>query len=474
MPLPKPRKDEDRNTYVSRCIRFVHRESTKKREPAQIQAMCIGNWEKHHEVATRFQASPLFKTLGNALIIEGDLIRPGTFIGLDGVPTHYSDNFIHRIAPSIIGTPIRFAHEISPKSMLKRIEKGTTIGFWTGFKKGGTLKVRGYTFDPIAIEYLKSHPKIGLSMEAQVYAEYNPKLGVEDAKSGKLTGGVLIDDPACPTCRVTNIREVSLETRIKNKKMKGVLNVTDEDEELEEELEEEEEELGLEKPFLEFSEKQDLAKPTRGSFFTWLEEGLNKSGIKEAVAKKIVAAIAKSMTTPFQVAAPKAMQDDQATDEKTSQDLWEKVKAALKAAGLDEATISKVISALKGVVKVPYPGPAKEDETALAKKLAEVQASLKKLSDERATEKAEALSKTLGEVKEIDKDFDEKILESIECPDAKQVFLEKYLANLKRTVKPIQLQIGKTKAEGAVSTAVKEMFGDQTFNQIFDIPEEGK
>lgn len=47
MPLPKPRKDEEKNDFVSRCIKTL-KENEKDRFPneGQIEAICYRQWEE--------------------------------------------------------------------------------------------------------------------------------------------------------------------------------------------------------------------------------------------------------------------------------------------------------------------------------------------------------------------------------------------------------------------------------------------
>jgi hypothetical protein len=47
---------------------------------------------------------------GKALIISGELLKTGTWVGLDNVPTTYSQKFLENLYPSLPGKPIRFAH----------------------------------------------------------------------------------------------------------------------------------------------------------------------------------------------------------------------------------------------------------------------------------------------------------------------------------------------------------------------------
>ena len=44
MPLPNPKKGEDKSSFVSRCIAFVKRENSKIPND-QASAMCYSKWD---------------------------------------------------------------------------------------------------------------------------------------------------------------------------------------------------------------------------------------------------------------------------------------------------------------------------------------------------------------------------------------------------------------------------------------------
>ncbi len=49
MPLPSPQKDEEKETFISRCIKEM--ESEKERFPQKNQrvAICYSQWDKYNE-----------------------------------------------------------------------------------------------------------------------------------------------------------------------------------------------------------------------------------------------------------------------------------------------------------------------------------------------------------------------------------------------------------------------------------------
>jgi len=401
------------------------------------------------------RAHPVFKTLGKALLVEGTLLRPGVFVGLDGVPTRYTESFIKRVRESIIGKPIRFAHSISPSPLHPEIPKGTVVGFWTDVKRDGALKVRGYTFYPPAIEYLKRHPNIGLSMEANVITEFNPSLGVEEAKDGALTGGVFIDDPACPTCRVETTREVKLEKR------RDALSATGDT-------------TGNE-PFIEFVDK-NLAGPTRADFFAWLEKQMKEAGVPENIIGKVMNVLKKAIKTPYPYPVP----ESKVAEEFLS--LLEGIDNKELSAYTD--FMSKCIKGGKTMKQCALEWKEQKQkqqqtdraltprEQELERKLAETRAELEALKKTAEFQLNEELERLTNDIKQYDSDFDPtKLLEGVSCKLVQKKMLQRYLDVLKQKVKPIQLQIGEEVAKQKVLSIVESMFGKgATFESIFEIP----
>lgn len=48
MPIPKPKKDEDKDAFISRCISTVSKEDPE-RSDKQIQAICFSTWKESRE-----------------------------------------------------------------------------------------------------------------------------------------------------------------------------------------------------------------------------------------------------------------------------------------------------------------------------------------------------------------------------------------------------------------------------------------
>jgi hypothetical protein len=407
--------------------------------------------EQNYNRAVHLQSPAKVKALGNAMVIEGTLLKPGIWIGLDGVPTKYTETFINKVKDSIIGKPIYFAHDISPESPDWAIPKGTTVGFFTDAKDGDALKVRGYVFHPRAIQYLKKHPRIGLSMEAQVTGW--DAGGFEVAEDGTLTGGALIEDPACPTCQVSSAREINLE---RGKKMEKDMEQTE----------------NTTEKFIEF--RAD-AKPDKEAFFEWIEKQMKNAGVPDAIIPKVIAVLKKAIKVPYPYPYPKAQEALEAELGKELAEEAEKVLMSYQEYMKQCLKSGKTMKECAAAYKPNYPKAA-EAQTPETSEIAQLRAELeatKRALDQRTEEEINGI---VNSIKELDKDFiPDKFLEGIICKDLQKKVLQKYLETLKKHARPIKLQIGEDAAKAAVQKEIEEMFGKgATLESILELKESGK
>ena len=476
MPIPIPGKNETKNVFVSKCTSFLKHENENrkdKRSDEQILAICIGTYERHRKKNNQItrkvelQAAVKVKMLGNALQLRGELLKEGTWVGLDGVPTYYSKEFIKKVRSSIVGTPIRFAHSISESPLTPDIPKGETVGFWTKTYRNGSLDVAGYVFNPNAIKFCKENPKLGLSMEADVITSFDKSLGIENAEDGILTGGVLIENPACPTCTVVSTRDINLERGKKGKKTMEGKNATKE-------------------PFLEIveTEEKEFATPTRDSFFGWVEKQMKEAGAPDSLVPKVMSALKKSIKKPFSLSVPKKQEGDwlkligDAFDIKELEAYTEFMTTCTK----DGKSTEKCLA----LWKEKHQEEKKEEddekektpkEEELEKALAETKTELESVKKEVNVQLEEEITGLVGDIKEFEKEFDSKrFLEHIECKSLQKKMLQKYLGVLKTHAKPINLQIGEEKAKKKVLQVTQGMFGKDTltFEDIFPEAKESK
>ena len=469
MPLPTPGKDEKEQEFMARCMSFVTEENKGKpkeeRKPhAQLIAMCMSQFgHKAQQRKITLHAHFASKMLGNAILIEGSLLRPGVFTGLDGVPTKYTEDFIHNVKIDIQGKPIKFAHAISPDSMSSAIPQGAGVGYWTGWKRNGELKVRGYVFDQRAIAYVKRHPNVGLSMEADV-ATHADADGLDLASGGTLTGGVLIDDPACPACKVEHAREVNLQSEERLEKVEDTMSAT---------------QSTATEDFLTFDPK---AQPTRESFFTWFGTQLVNAKVPENVKTKVMEIVKKAVTTPYPYPLPSSAK---VLEAEMGKELAAGVLILMSEytdfmAQCQKSGKSMQECALEFKKKGPPAEGAemqhsKPEDPKLAERLAAAEGQLKAIEQERKAQATKELEAMVAEIKKFDETFaSEKFLEGIACPDVQRKMLGSYLEVMKKNKKPIRLQVSQQEGETAVKETVKEMFGEGvTFESLFDTkPEE--
>ena len=170
----------------------------------------------------------------------------------------------------------------------------------------------------------------------------------------------------------------------------------------------------------------------------------------------------------------------------TADEFWGWLEGKVKDANGDAG---KIMSLLKGAIKIPYPYPAPtQDElpaelsaytdfikkcmkdgksmTDCAKEWTPVKESIDKLSTDltTATAKLESfvnaeLTKISADIKAIDKDFDDvKYLEGVSCSDAKKKMLESYLANIRRFT-TVKLGLSDQDKIKKIDDASKSVFG---------------
>jgi hypothetical protein len=349
---------------------------------------------------------------GKALIISGELLKTGTWVGLDNVPTTYSQKFLENLYPSLPGKPIRFAHQASPESMTPDIPQGTTVGFWTRSRASATtLEGRGYIFDPRAIAYLKAHPNTKLSVEANCRCIHNGD-GSDTAISGTATGGALIDDPACKSAEPIVFRTVTLE------RGKHTMST----------------------PNKEFITFDATGKNTKEDFSAFLKTELAEMKVPEATIASVIETIGK-VEKPFKIAPP-------ATEPLPAE--VQELMAYAKESKKPFAEAMKEFSAMK------FNQAGNDPEKAQMKTELE---ALRTIVNQAAQTKVTGL---VAEIKTYDQTFDStKLLEGVKDIPIQTKMLESYLAVLKTHAKPIALQLSPADAESKVTAVAEEMFGDK-------------
>ncbi|RLG43894.1 MAG: hypothetical protein DRN81_05675 [Thermoproteota archaeon] len=405
-----------------------------------------------------------WKKIEDALRIRGILIREGTFTGIDGHTIYYPAEVIQEAMESIVGKPIKSRHADRDVDV---------IGFWTAARQiGDAVEVEGVIFNKDEIERIMNAEKTGISVEAEVECEEVPGYDAPVARKITFHSGAVVENPACPTCRVESIARIRLAKENGGKK----------------EMPEEE-------------------------FLKTLEEQLKKAGIDEETIKAIIEALKAKYPQPTQTAQTRqetiTVQDiEAAVKEVLETELEKPTRAAFlrwlrkqfKEAGFDRAAIGKILAVIKKAIKTPYPYPypapkkvkgEKVDlegiwdetveelentvdklETEIEQKeqeLQELRAKLKEMQDAELRRKEEAVIALINQIKEIDESFDEKkFLEGVSDVDTKQKVLQSYLETVQRLKPAIKLAGVHAPPEGEkkIEQVIMQMFGTTNLDEI--------
>jgi len=185
----------------------------------------------------------------DVLQVEGTLIYPGTFTGLDGVPTKFTEEALKDIFESIDGNiPFKLTHFSD-----KIIGYATKFG-WDEDQKA--ILFKGYIFDSDA----KS------KIEQDGYDHVSGEFEVELSDDGEVVGGILkaiafVPNPAVENAGIEEAKAVALS--------KG-------------------EEV-----------KEMAERPTKEAFFNWLEEQLKAADVSADDIKKVMDILTKVIKVPY-------------------------------------------------------------------------------------------------------------------------------------------------------------------------------
>jgi len=196
-----------------------------------------------------------WKRTGDVLKVEGILIYPGTFYGLDGKPTKFSEEVIKEIFESVgENIPLKLTH-FSDKY----------VGYATrlGISEDGKVWFKGYVFDEKAISQIEQHGYDGVSGEFD--------LEMEDSlvKGGVLTSIAFVPTPAAAQAKVEEAKSIALSR-------------------------------GEEKMEIEIY----LEKPTPAEFYKWIEEQLKAKGVADI--DKVMDVLKQAIKYPYPYPYPKA------------------------------------------------------------------------------------------------------------------------------------------------------------------------
>lgn len=353
-----------------------------------------------------------WKRMGPVAELEGVLITPGTYQGIDGKKVTYSRELLTKKAETILGTQIKYTHQDNAEAV---------VGFNTGVRTdGGYIFNRGYIFDRNAIEELEKNPKkLGQSMEADVQLD---DLG--RAMDLTFTASAIgIENPACPEAVIQNIKEVRL----------GRMSATND-------------------VLATYNDGVQLAGPTRTEFLAWVEKELDKAGVEEVA--KVMSVIKSAIKSPYPYPYPSPRTQAQ-------KDVETELSAYTDFVG-------KCVRGGKSLEECAKEWKEKQEgrETEVQDEALKNQLKLMTQERDSALAKARAFSDSkveelVGAIKQVEKDFDSKIfLKGIEDPEVQMRLLEKYKVALGAGGRPgLPLTGNPGTADARAKQILKETFG---------------
>lgn len=161
--------------------------------------------------STRFLSSCIrFEKQGNVLHFTGIGFQHGSWHGIDGHPTTYSEELVRENADSFAMKRIKSGR----LSVHGKTDKDV-VG-WVTTKKllsNGMVKVSGVVMDQEEIEFIMAKQvagiDIGISPEFMAPSNYDPHTRMYTAYALDVTGYCFVDNPACKVCYVGDTRLLS-------------------------------------------------------------------------------------------------------------------------------------------------------------------------------------------------------------------------------------------------------------------------
>jgi hypothetical protein len=400
----------------------------KDMDPKQRVAICYSQWERHTKHNSEFlrkvellNGDNKWTRLKDFLLIEkAELLGPGTWTGLDGIPTKYSEAVIKDANNSILGKPIKITHADNAE---------TVVGFWDAVKDSeGKTFAQGIVWHPVGVKYFEDHPNAPLSIEADAKCKFDPNAGTDEVLAMVYEGGAAVENPAYPSGGVEQQRHLTLSARIELNKTDGNEikekgNEKDMDSNFDKIELSEQEKTALKSPF--FANKD--VKMTKEEALAFFETQLKNAKVPDDKIKYTVALLSKTLTNEFPLPTiptpPTPPVPLSAAPEKKPEEI------------------------------------APDDK--LAKEVERLSAELTKTNAALNTRLDEDISNTSASIKSIDNSFElGKYVEGITDKTLQKKMLSSHLESLKRvSPKPITLKLSSDDAKKKANEASKEMFG---------------
>jgi len=317
------------------------------------------------------------KVADETLIVEGPLLKPGTFTTADRQTLTFTGDAVKKIYEKIDSNmPFVITHS-----------GDKIIGYATQFSltPDNTIWYKGYVFD--------DKEKVLKEGYDSVSGEFDVVMDGSVVADGTLERIAFVKVPAVTGADVEKAKEVMMEG------MSDEGNEVDVPKVVSEVLE----------------EVVEMEKPTFNEFLKAVRDKLKKKGLNPIQVNTVVSVLKTLIKVPYPYPYPKAKAEG---ERPTMQEWLQTLKDKLSDKGLDRSVISKVVKVMSDMMKTPYPWPypsAKgegtlEEFSALQDELEEVKG---KLMDYRKKE----LEGLKNEVKELGLDA-ESMVKDMDVEDA--------------------------------------------------------
>lgn len=330
--------------------------------------------------------------VGNVLELEGTLIAEGVWTGMDGETVFYPRGIFPDAVDGIVGAQIKRGHYDSDNDVVGFVTAASAVD--------DKILIKGIIFAGDCIDAVAMGELGGISMEAEVHAEWSDEGNYWVATDMNLLKATLVEHPACEPCRVGNMCVVTLQKKEEDNKEKRKMSA----------------ELKL------------LENP----LFKDVVATLNEAEVAETVIIKVLDVLRRAAKSQSNAEIEKQVEDLKASILTKDTEIDEKDKDIEKKQTEIEAKDAKI------------------------EELKTKNSQLQETIDAR--DKAE-VSALLSQIKTLDKDFDEKdLLEGVECLTTQKTLLQKVLNSVSKLSKKTKISVDNTpEVETKLNTILSEM-----------------
>lgn len=222
MPVPKPKKNEDQDAFISRCVSTLHDEDPD-RPNEQIVAMCFTSWRESKNAAAEGGVELTFMAAVHSIASEGEHLATfyvmNTSLNRNG--WRVTEEALEAALPSLLGKKLGCI----PGYRVNHVHKPLDVGKWVRVEKpdGYALATAEIT-DPVAWERLSSGEwgpvsvvisayrvvcsTCGEDITAEPCEHVKAKKAVEVVESFKFTRVDFVGTPAYPQAGIITLDEL--------------------------------------------------------------------------------------------------------------------------------------------------------------------------------------------------------------------------------------------------------------------------